>query len=112
MQNAAADGAEPGPDDQNDAYHAVVSDLVSLIARVQTSLRLINQAIIRETSLGSHESSANVIVLDDVSPRYIRATAALQRCDADLGAALHSLLDAGDADTYAANAQLFSTAGA
>ena len=113
MQNAATDGIEPGPDDQNDVYRAVVADLVSLIEHVQKSLRLmINQAIARETSPGSQESSTNVIVLDDVSPRYIRATAALQSCDVNLGAALHSLLDSSNIDTHTGNAQVFSAAGA
>jgi hypothetical protein len=93
MQNAAADGIEIGREDRNDARRAVVSDLVSPIAHVQTSLRLIELAITGEQSLSSQESSANLIVLDDVSPRYMRAAAALQTCDANLGAALHSLLD-------------------
>ena len=31
--------------------------------------------------------------LDDVSPRYARAAAALKACDANLGIALHFLLD-------------------
>jgi len=110
MQNAAADGVEPGLNYPNDAYRAVISDLVSLIEHVQKSLRLINQAIARETSPGSQESSTNVIVLDDVSPRYMRATAALHSCNADLGAALHALLDTSNIDTHTANAQVFSTA--
>jgi hypothetical protein len=54
--------------DQNDVNHALVSDLVSLIEDVQNSLRLIEQTIARETSLGSAKSSTDVIVLDDVSP--------------------------------------------
>ena len=81
------------PDDRNEAYHLVVSDLVALIEHVQASLRLIEQAITRETMIGSQESSANVIVLDDVTPPYVRATAALNACDANLAVALHSLLD-------------------
>ena len=54
------------------------------------------------TTLGSQESSANVIVLDDVSPRYMKATAALQTCDVNLGAALHSLTDSSNIDAYTA----------
>lgn len=115
MQNTAADGVELAPqhqnDDQNDAYRMVVSDLVSLIEHVQTSLRLIERTIAREQSLDDQASSAEVIVLDDVSPRYLKAAAALQTCDANLGAALHSLLDSGDLDD-AATASAFSTAGA
>jgi hypothetical protein len=87
----SADGIELGPDGQNDSYRSVVSDLVSLIEHVQASLRLIEKTMVRETSLGVQENAANVIVLDDVSPR--RAAAALKACDANLGAALHVLLD-------------------
>jgi hypothetical protein len=36
---------------------------------------------------GSPESSTNIIVLDDISPRYIKADAALQACDVNLGIA-------------------------
>jgi len=93
MQNAADDGIAFGPDGQNDSYRSVVSDLVSLIEHVQASLRLIEQTMVPETSLGGQENAANVVVLDDVSPRYVKAAAALMACDANLGIALDSLLD-------------------
>ena len=96
MQNAARDNIAPASDSQNDACGTVVSELVNLIEHVQTSLRLIERAIACEMPLGSFESSANVIVIDDVSPRYTKATAALQACDANLSIALCSLLDSGD----------------
>ena len=54
---------------------------------------LIESAIARETARGSEEAAANIIVLDDVTPPYVKATAALRACDANLGIALHSLLD-------------------
>ena len=102
MQNAAGDGVAQAPHDQNAAYRAVVSDLVSLVEHVQKSLRLIEQTIARETSPemtpGSPESSTNIIVLDDISPHYIKADAALHACDVNLGIALRSLLDPGDSD--------------
>lgn len=72
MQNAANGGIASEPkdrnEDRNDAYHSVVSDLVSLIGHVQASLTLIERAISREISVGSQETPANVIVLDDVTP--------------------------------------------
>ena len=84
MQNAAGDDdIARAPHDRNDVYRAVVSDLVSLVEHVQKSLRLIEQTIARETSPGSPESSANIIVLDDVSPRYMKAGAALHACDSE-----------------------------
>jgi hypothetical protein len=101
MQHAAADGLAQASHDQNDAYRAVVSDLVSLIEHVQNSLRLIEQMIAAEIPLGNPESSTNVIVLDDVSPRYMKAAAAVQACDVNLGIALRSLLDAEDSDRSA-----------
>ena len=93
MQNAAGGGIALGPDGQNDSYRSVVSDLVSLIEHVQASLRLIEQTMVPETPFGDPENAANVVVLDDVSPRYVKAAAALKACDANLGIALHSLLD-------------------
>jgi hypothetical protein len=93
MPTASGDDAAQASHDQNTACHAVISDLVSLVEHVQGSLRLIEQMIDRETPAGGPESSTNVIVLDDVSPRYMRAVAALQACDVSLGTALRSLLD-------------------
>ena len=119
MQNAAGDGVAQAPHDQNAAYRAVVSDLVSLVEHVQKSLRLIERTIARklaetspETSPGGPESSTNVIVLDDVSPRYMKAAAALQACDVNLGIALRSLLDSGDSDPGTASLPALSVIGA
>jgi hypothetical protein len=93
MQNSANGGIAIEPEDRNDAYHSVVSDLVSLIGHVQASLSLIEQAISREIAVGGPENSTNVIVLDDVTPPYMSATAALKACDVNLAIALRSLLD-------------------
>ena len=112
MQNAAADGVALAPHDQNAAHRAVVSDLVSLIEHVQNSLRLIEQTIAAEISSGGQESSTNIIVLDDVSPRYMKAAAALQACDVNLGIALHSLPDSSDSDACAASPPALSAVGA
>ena len=55
-----------------------MSDLVSLVEQVQASISLIEGAIAREMTLGDHESS-NVIVLDDVTPQYMKASTALHK---------------------------------
>lgn len=68
MQNAADGGIVIEPEDRNDAYHSVLSGLVSLIDHVQASLTLIETAIAREISFGSLETSSNVIVLDESRP--------------------------------------------
>ena len=85
MQNAAGDRIELEPDDRNDTYLAVVSDLVALIEHVRASLRLIEQAIAQEASLGNQEVCANVIVLDDVTPRYMRQRLTLRQLAACSG---------------------------
>jgi len=115
MQNVAQ-----AAHDRNDAYRVVVSDLVSLVEHVQNSLRLIEQTIARETlpetlpetSPGSPESSTNIIVLDDVSPRYMKAAAALQACDVNLGIALRSLRDSGDSSPCASSPSALAVIGA
>ena len=89
--------------DHNDTYSAVVSDLVNLIEHVQNGLRLIERMIAREVTHESPESSTNVIVLDDVSPRYMKAAAAVQACDANLGIALRSLLNSDSNDSCASS---------
>jgi hypothetical protein len=66
---------------------------VSLIEHVQASMKLIESAIAGESPLGNQEFVANVVVLDDVTPRYVKASAALNTCNAGLAIALHFLLD-------------------
>jgi hypothetical protein len=103
MQNAAGDGTAQPPHDQNAAYRAVVFDLVSLVEHVQNSLRLIERTIDGEMQAGGPDSSANIVVLDDVSPRYMKAVAALQACDVHLGTALRSLLDSNESASRTAS---------
>jgi hypothetical protein len=94
MQNAASDASTRSDGRNESHYNSIVSDLVSLIARVQTSMGLIESAIAREAPLGNREISANLVVLDDVTPGYVKANAALNTCHAGLGVALHFLMDA------------------
>jgi hypothetical protein len=51
-------------------------------------------------------------VLDDVSPRYMKAGATLQACDVNLGIALRSLLDSSNSDPCAASPPALSVIGA
>jgi hypothetical protein len=70
-------------------------DIVSLIERVQASTELVESAIAIEPSLGHHEIATNVVVLDDIIPRYLNARAALNTCSASLEVTPHLLLDSG-----------------
>lgn len=91
---AVPDGGAPGPSgDGNDGHHSIVSELVSLIAHVQAGLKQLEAAIARESASGSQDTACNVYVLDDVTPRYVKASAALDACNTGLGAALQCLLD-------------------
>ena len=84
MQNVAAGGEE--------SFGAIVSDLISLVAHVQASIQLIEDAIARESSLGDGDAG-NVVVLDDVTPQYLKAGHALHACSANLETALNSLFE-------------------
>jgi hypothetical protein len=112
MQNAAGEGFAHAPHRPDAAHRAVILDLVGLIEHVQSGLRRIEETIARETSPGGPESSTGVIVLDDVSPRYMKAAAAVQACDVNLGIALRSLLDSGADDPSAACLPALAVVGA
>lgn len=93
MQNAADGEASVQSEARNNSHSSIVSDLTSLINQVQASMRLIESAIVRESSPGNQEVDSNFIVLDDVTPCYVSASAALRACNAGLGVALHFLMD-------------------
>ena len=93
MQDAAGGGTSVQSDGRNDSYRSVASDLISLIERVKTSMALVESALARAAPAGDQETAADIFVLDDVTPRYARAHAALTSCNAGLGLALHILLD-------------------
>lgn len=98
MQNAADGDASVQTEAQNHGYGPVVSDLLALIEHVQASMQLIEAAIAREAPPGNQEVAANVIVLDDVTPRYAKVKSALSTCSAGLGVAVHLLMESGTDD--------------
>jgi hypothetical protein len=97
LQNAARGGATVQSEGRNESYHSIVSELVSLIEHVEAGMRLLESAIASETASDGQEVAADVVVLDDVTPRYARVSAALSSCNAGLGVALHVLQDTGTA---------------
>ena len=70
---------------------SIVLDLVILAGRIQASMELVERAIYDESPLGNLEVHDHVVVLDDVTPYYAKASAALHACHAALGQALHSM---------------------
>ena len=88
MQNARNGGTQPESADRNERYRMVVSDLASVIGHVRKSLELVESEIASGPDV---EEAADIVVLDDVTPGYARAQAALRECEAGLSAALRLL---------------------
>jgi hypothetical protein len=86
MQTAAGSDTT---DIQNQNYRLVVLDLVTLAERMQASMKLLEQAISGELPRGNPDVHDSVFVLDDVTPCYAKASAALHACHVGLSQALH-----------------------
>ena len=83
-----------------DSRELIAADLRSLISQIETSMRRI--AAVMDASLDQEhgsdpEGSADVFILDDVTPRYAAANAALVACGAGLGRALQCMSESGNA---------------
>jgi hypothetical protein len=92
MQNAAS--TDPQSAIRNDSHHSIVANLVSLIEHLDTSSRVLELAIVRETAHGGPDVHEDTVILDDITPCYLSANAALNACHAGLAVALHGLLGA------------------
>lgn len=84
---------------ETDSRQLIAAELRSLIARIEISVRLIDAAMEPDDSaiLGAISGSTEIVVLDDVTPRYATASAALNTCRAELGRALQKLSESGNA---------------
>jgi hypothetical protein len=91
MQNTADGGIAALPEHHVDNVGSIVSELAALLDHVQASMKAIETAIARDASSRSPEYADNVVVLDDVTPRYARASSALKACNTNLDAALQFL---------------------
>jgi hypothetical protein len=79
---------------ETDSRQLITADLRSLIARIESSMRLIDAAMAQND--GDQAGSTDIFVLDDVTPGYATASAALNACRAGLGHVLQSLSESGD----------------
>jgi hypothetical protein len=79
---------------ETDSRQLIAADLRSLIARIEISMRLIDAAMARQDD-GAIVGSTDIFVLDDVTPHYATACAALSACREGLGHALQDLLESG-----------------
>jgi hypothetical protein len=85
MQNAAAGDVVP-LDDRDEGFYMIVSELVSLIDRVQAGIARVETAQAQQATADAE--LADVVVLDDVTPFYVQASAVLGACNASLSTAL------------------------
>ena len=90
MQNVAGIAVSAPSEDPTGSHSSIVADLASLIQRIQQTTALIESAIIRAAAVAEMETAATLIVLDDVTPGYVKARAALNSCEAGLDLALQS----------------------
>jgi hypothetical protein len=104
MQNTADHGSVQS-DNRNDCYSSIISNLGFLVEQVRANIRLIDSAIAGEASFDDQAMAANIVVLDDVTPRYVRANAALNACSAGLDVALDLLRDVRTPSQEAAEAE-------
>jgi hypothetical protein len=72
---------------------SIFPDLVSLIQRLQTSIRF-SELALAAARANSDDADANYFILDDVTPRCALANAALHTCRARLSEALDNLPEA------------------
>ena len=88
---------------ETDSHQLIAADLRALITRIESSMRLIDAAMMQAGGLemglapSDPAGSTDIFVLDDVTPRYAGARAALNACRASLGHALQCLSESGDA---------------
>jgi hypothetical protein len=102
MQNAADGSASAQSDDRNDGCNSIVSAIACLIEQTQAGMALIESTTAVE-SLAGEDAGDNVVVLDDVTPRYAIANATLNACNIRLSAALHSLQEPAHHNTMREN---------
>jgi hypothetical protein len=84
---------------ETDSRQLIAAELRSLIARIEISVRLIDAAMEPEDDsaiLSAISGSTEMVVLDDVTPRYATVGAALNACRAELGNALQNLSESGN----------------
>jgi len=81
-----------------DSRQLIAAELRSLIARIDLSMRLIDAAMTTDDIEPEDDSatagSREIFVLDDVTPRFATASAALNACRAELDHALQQLSEA------------------
>jgi hypothetical protein len=69
----------------------LITELSALVARVQAITDVIDAAIASELASNDRDDAGEFVVLDDVTPCYLKANSALQTCSTQLAEALQFL---------------------
>jgi hypothetical protein len=100
MQNAMNQDGLASIESPIDEIGSIVCEVIFLIEHVRVGIAAIEAEIVREQLCSNRDDATNLIVLDDVTPRYARAryaraSAVLNACRASLCTALNVLADKG-----------------
>jgi hypothetical protein len=95
MQNATDSGVSALPEHHAESIGSIACELSTLLDRIQASIEMLETAMVRDGFPGKPEHVGDVVVLDDVAPRYAKAGEALIDCKRSLDAALKFLHDTG-----------------
>ena len=91
MQHTAG-GRLPFPlSDQRDKHDPLIKELSALAVRVQAITDAIDVAIASELAANDPDNVSEFVVLDDVTPCYLKANSALRTCNTQLAEALQFL---------------------
>jgi len=91
MQHTAG-GRLPFPlSDQRDKHDPLIKELSALAVRVQAITDAIDVAIASEPAANDPDNVSEFVVLDDVTPCYLKANSALRICNTQLAEALQFL---------------------
>jgi hypothetical protein len=91
MQEIAGHRVSLADSQIDDSCWPLISNLVSLVRHVETSIAYCELA---KHTHGQEDSDDDIAILDDDTPRYVTANRALIACDLQLREALHALLHA------------------
>jgi hypothetical protein len=89
MQNALSNDLRSTA--RNESCRSVVANLVTLIEHLSVSRNVLELAIGRETARACLDMDEEFVVLDDITPYYLSANAALNACHAAVAMTLHAL---------------------
>jgi hypothetical protein len=93
MKNPAGGGNSFECGGLQDAAGSVLSDLLSVMERIQACIR-VSESAASIAGPNNEEAADDFIILDDVTPRLVMVSGSLNACHIALGEAVFHLLEA------------------